>query len=86
MFNKVLFYSIYLYYLDLCYYLNVLAGPTVSPRCGIDCNKTIIITPNSQDETYYWQSDGWGLTNYTEDCVCVLTVEVSLAFNYKFNG
>lgn len=47
--------------------------------CGIDCNKTVIITASSPDEITTWNSHNYDVSNYPDDCTCTLTVKV----NYK---
>ena len=50
------------------------------PICGIDCNKTIIITSDTASGVYHYDSVNWGYDNYVEDCTCVLNVEVSFYY------
>ena len=59
------------------------ATPTPD-RCGADCNRTIMIDPSTLDQIYSWQSSGWGVDNYPDDCTCTLTVEVRSHWIIKF--
>ena len=60
---------------------------TEKPTCGNECNKTIVIDASTPLGTniFDWQSAGWNQYNYTDDCTCILYVEVSqFSFQSKF--
>ena len=51
-----------------------------APHCGENCNKTITITPSTATGLYQWESTNWGISDYPEDCICILNVNVSFEF------
>ena len=53
---------------------------TVPPLCGTECNKTITIDAATASGVFQWQSEGWGISDYPEDCTCMLNVEVRRSF------
>ena len=55
---------------------------TQIPYCGLYCNQTIVITPTTASGVYEWESVGWGVTDYPDDCTCVLNVQVALLHSY----
>ena len=69
------------YHLDQ--HIRFAATPTPDV-CGADCNSTIVIDPSTLDQIYSWQSSGWGVANYPDDCTCTLTVEVRSLWMIKF--
>ena len=57
--------------------ISIAAAPTTTiPVCGTSCSKTIILSSTNTSGVYQWQSPNWGVSDYPEDCVCDLNVEV----------
>lgn len=52
------------------------SSSTTAPYCGLYCNHTIVITPTTASGTYQWESANWGVTDYPDDCTCILNVQV----------